>query len=1060
MLIQKINSPIKKVSKIFNIADIHIRLFKRKEEYLQVFHNLYAEIAKEFNSESIIVLTGDIVHTKSEMSPEMVEMVSDFFRTLANIGPTIVVAGNHDCNLNNSQRLDAISPIIKNIDHDGIFYLKKTGLYEMGDNIVFSNMSIFDKVENYIRSAYIDSERKKIALFHGVIDAAVTDTGFRLRDKKVTLDLFTGFDLVLIGDIHRHQVMQMKNESEKKPFVVYPSSLIQQNYGEIPEKHGMLIWNVDTGDYEFRKIKNRYGYITLEIDNGEVISGAENMPEFPRIRLAINNTSAAQLKNCLIQVREKYKPEEVTINRISGIKTDNADIAKLDLSKIRDVSFQDELISEYLARNFPVDQKTIDAALEINRTLNRKLPVQEITRNVLWKPKLFQFSNMFSYGENNVIDFSKMGGIVGLFSANASGKSSMLEALAFCLFDKCAKAFKASHILNNQKDKFSCELNFEINGVDYFIRKVGTKKDDKVNVKIDFWKSTPDGEIVDMKGEQRRDTSAVIRSYVGTYEDFMLTALSSQSNNANFVDLGQTERKDLLAQFMDVNVFDSLFEMGSDEIKGYSALLKEFQKRNFEQEMLDVETQLTTDKTQQSIVTLVRDSLIEDKKRHNDAIIELAKKLVEIDTSIMDIDSLNNVKHQREELITKLKKEVADLAEALAGKMSEFNVLKEQTEKISVKELEEKYEEFEKLENLAASVTAKRDELKIHVKHKLDKVNKLGELEYDPNCKYCMNNIFVKDAIQTKQEISDDMIEAKKLSDEKARLDSEIESRKSIHDEWDDYQSKKTQMQQVKVEALQINSKKSNLESRIVSFQNDLEKIEEKIVLYYHSKESIENNKKIEQQIKELKSKMTDVSAELERTEKELIKISSSILYLEKQKDSINRDIESFKEMEEKYVSYQYYLEAIKRDSIPYELISKAIPAIESEINNILNQIVDFTIMLDLDGKNINAKIVYDENRYWPLELTSGMERFISGLAIRVALLSVSNLPRPTFLAIDEGFSSLDPDNASNLPVLLDYLKSQFEFVLTISHMDYMRDFVDISLDLKKVDDYSKIIYN
>ena len=277
---------------------------------------------------------------------------------------------------------------------------------------------------------------------------------------------------------------------------------------------------------------------------------------------------------------------------------------------------------------------------------------------------------------------------------------------------------------------------------------------------------------------------------------------------------------------------------------------------------------------------------------------------------------------------------------------------------------------------------------------------------------------------------------------------------------WKNYQNKTSLMQQIKVEALQINSKKSNIDSRMVSLRNDLDRVNEKIDSYYRSKEAIESNKKIEEQIRELKSKMTDISIELERTEKELIKISSNILFLEKQKESINNDIQSFKEMEEKYASYQYYLEAIKRDGIPYELISKAIPAIESEINNILSQIVDFSIILDLDGKNINAKIVYDENRFWPLELTSGMEKFISGLAIRVALLSVSNLPRPTFLAIDEGFSSLDSDNSSNLPVLLDYLKSQFEFVLTISHMDYMRDFVDISLDLKKIDDFSKIVYN
>ena len=107
---------------------------------------------------------------------------------------------------------------------------------------------------------------------------------------------------------------------------------------------------------------------------------------------------------------------------------------------------------------------------------------------------------------------------------------------------------------------------------------------------------------------------------------------------------------------------------------------------------------------------------------------------------------------------------------------------------------------------------------------------------------------------------------------------------------------------------------------------------------------------------------------------------------------------------------YQYYSEAVNRDGIPYHLISLAIPQIEQEINNILIPIVDFVIKLDTDGKNINAYIVYDTDSFWPIELTSGMERFLSSLAIRSALINVSSLPRPNFLAIDEGFGVLDSD--------------------------------------------------
>ena len=102
--------------------------------------------------------------------------------------------------------------------------------------------------------------------------------------------------------------------------------------------------------------------------------------------------------------------------------------------------------------------------------------------------------------------------------------------------------------------------------------------------------------------------------------------------------------------------------------------------------------------------------------------------------------------------------------------------------------------------------------------------------------------------------------------------------------------------------------------------------------------------------------------------------------------------------------------------------------------------------------------MVYGENK-WPLEMCGGMERFISGLAIRVALINVCNLPRPNFLVIDEGFGTLDNENLQSLFLLFNYLKTQFDFVMIISHIDSMRDVVDNLIEIKKVDGFSHVKY-
>ena len=79
---------------------------------------------------------------------------------------------------------------------------------------------------------------------------------------------------------------------------------------------------------------------------------------------------------------------------------------------------------------------------------------------------------------------------------------------------------------------------------------------------------------------------------------------------------------------------------------------------------------------------------------------------------------------------------------------------------------------------------------------------------------------------------------------------------------------------------------------------------------------------------------------------------------------------------------------------------------------------------------------------------------------VRVGLINVSNLPRPNFLAIDEGFGNLDTNNLNSIFMLFDYLKTEFEYIMVISHIDLMRDITDNLLEISKQQGLSKVLYN
>lgn len=201
MKIKKIDIGFEKIRKIYHISDVHIRNLKRHKEYKIVFERTANAIKSSISNGDIIFLGGDIVHAKTDMTPELVQSVQEFFKIFADIAPTILITGNHDCNLNNKSRLDALTPIVNALNHPNLYYFKDSGVYHVADKH-FVVMSVFDKPKDFIKANQFDADYK-IALHHGAVDTAVTDIGFQLVNDNVNVKTFEGYDLTLLGDIHK-----------------------------------------------------------------------------------------------------------------------------------------------------------------------------------------------------------------------------------------------------------------------------------------------------------------------------------------------------------------------------------------------------------------------------------------------------------------------------------------------------------------------------------------------------------------------------------------------------------------------------------------------------------------------------------------------------------------------------------------------------------------------------------------------------------------------------------------------------------------------------------------
>ena len=1050
------------INKVYHLADLHIRNLQRHKEYKIIFKKFLKQVKEDNIEDSLIYIAGDIAHAKTEMSPELVHEISWFLSECAKLREVVLITGNHDCNLNNSHRLDVLTPIIENLRNNRIHYLRDTGVYNI-HNLTFCVYSILDNKENWPKGDTIDGENK-IVLFHGPVNKAQTDIGYTVSSNSFHVDMFDGFDMAMLGDIHKRQTF-----GEGYEHVAYAGSMVQQNHGELLENHGYLLWDIPTRTFTEHHIHNDYGFLTVDVVDGKIPQWVYDeigtkLPKHPRLRLRFTKTEASDMKRCITELKKLFKVQEVTVTRtdtIGQLKT-NTKINKNIVGNVREETFQNQLIRDYLQRQYLLEPEELDKIQEINTELNSQFSNHEFAENILWTPKNFEFSNMFSYGENNLVRFDRGQGIIGIFAPNASGKSSLFDALCFCIYDKTSRTTSSKNILNNRKDKFYCKFNFEIDGVNFYIERTAkwTRRGTNLKVDVNFWKEDA-GIMESLNGEQRRETNKNIEKYLGKFEDFVLTTLSLQGNNALFIDKSQSERKETLSQFIGVDIFDKLYQLASDENRDNATLIRKFKSDDFTQKLADIDTRLKENKNDYKLLELNQKALNEEDELLNKRLLSLNEKIVKLNSdsgvSIEELEKrLNNLKNKKESV----EKQKTSLQERLDHREKLHIDLDEILDKFDEEDLEEGITKLKRLQTDLTHVDTEIEKVNIKLESLYERKQHLDSHKYNEECDICMENS--KSILETKSEVETKIKDGEGyLQDfEKQKLDLniEIDSLKSYEKEWENLKEAKEKEDKIDREISTLINKLSTTETEEYKLQSQISQQEYLVQEYYKHEKQIQKNKEIRNDISGVREKITIVKDELKGYNTDILKLNGKISALQNQKETIEDRINEVKNLESQSKLYDYYLNALSRDGVSYELIEKALPMLEGEVNNILGQIVDFGMQLEIDGKNINAYLVYGDQR-WSLEMCSGMERFISGLAIRVALINVCNLPRPNFLVIDEGFGTLDSENLQSLFMLFTYLKTQFDFVMVISHIDSMRDVVDDLVEIKKEKGFSNVKY-
>jgi DNA repair exonuclease SbcCD ATPase subunit/DNA repair exonuclease SbcCD nuclease subunit len=1034
------------VAIIAHLADTHIKNLKYHYEYKIVFEQLYQTLRER--KVDYIVHCGDIAHTKTQISPEFVEMCSDFFRSLAEIAPTYIILGNHDGNLKNSSRQDALTPIVAALDLPQLHLLKNSGETHLNDEVCLNVLSVFDR-DSWSKPT--DNSKINIALYHGSISNCKTDTNWTMSFGEDDISIFDNFDFAMLGDIHRRQFL------DKEGRIWYPGSTVQQNHGETNDK-GALIWDIKSkDDWEIEPIvlQNPKPFVTVQLTPHGKIPKKTDVPQNARLRLvSTNNLPLNVMRRAIDIAKHRFKPESISfLNRASGQRGNVEEITDgLKTENLRDPKVQEELISEYL-KDHQVPSETLEKVYELNRTYNKIIEEkEEVSRNVNWKLSRFEFNNLFNYGKGNSVNFDKLNGVIGIFGKNFSGKSSIIDAALYTLFNTTSKNERKNlNVINQNCESGDGKLTIECNNKIYTIKRDSKKYikrlkgeetlEAKTDLNFEVYDPVTD-EVTSLNGVTRNQTDANIRKHFGTIDDFMVSSLASQHGALAFIEEGSTRRKEIIAKFLDLEIFENKFRMAKENSVEAKVLIKKHKNRDYNEEIDQCTSTLNAAQVSSMTLSLEHETFKIKKEKESGALQALQSQIDSAPRELIDIHNLMEQQKKGAITVVSLSSKIREQTEQIENKIAAVVELREARKIINHKKLTEDQVQIDELNQKLKEVQGKI--VNINRKEKLLSGIPCGDTF--PKCKFIRDaNVAVATLEQTQNEMSDANLLLSSLSPEVVRL--KLQEYNTLNNSIKTHESNITN--------LELSREKNKTTKAKTQFS--LKTITEKVTEYEENKEAIENLENLMEERKACKKRIQLLDVDIARSQEEVLKTVKLIGSCEQKLENLKEQKQEHADLQNSYAAYDLFMQCMHPNGIAYDVIKKKIPVINQEIARILANIVDFEIFFESFGNKFDIFIkhpLYDER---PIEMASGAEKTMAAMAIRLSLLSVSSLPTSDTFILDEPGTALDEENMEGFIRILELVKVYFKNVLLISHLDSLKDCVDMQIVIDKKDGFARV---
>lgn len=1034
------------IYKFVHLADVHWRGLSRHKEYRNSFEDAFKKMRAI--SPDAIFIVGDIVHSKTQgISPELISNLTWWFRELDSIAPTYITLGNHDGLITNLDREDAVSPIVNALNLNRTTLIKGAKKIEFDENVTINNFCPFD-LEGWDNISPT-LNKINIALFHGPVKGCSSDDDWEI-DADVDINFFKNYDFSMLGDIHKRQAL----DSEDR--VLYCGSTIQQNYGEGSGK-GFTVWEIKSKD-NFKhwhiEVDHEAPFVTLDWD-GSIVSLQQNANQHPNgSRFRIRTTEAinqSEIKQIYAILRETKNATEIVFK--NDIKNDLKQDFTLKLNgdlNLKDPKTISEMIVDYHSSS-NLDAELLNRVSEQSIQFCNNIEKIDGKTNCYWSIKKLEFDNTFGYGKGNVIDFETLDGITGIFGQNRVGKSSVCGTLMYALFNTTDRgAMPNLHVVNTRKGHCSASLTFGKNGKLYRIERQTVKKENRKKevhaaTNLNLFEVDNNGNIInDLCDEQRRETDKVLRDLIGTSDDFLLTSFAAQGEMNSFIEQKATLRKNILTRFLELDIFDQINEMAKSESQGIRHFIKNMPNRDYIGSILKENNSIDS-------LTSKRESLKSELEVIQDSVKKLELYLVtRTDSDKYTPQELREQESRFSILLNELevyKQKILRFESEITDIESKISKIEDLRQNFPIEDLKESLKEFRSLEMQITNVCHESDKEKQKQKNLNKQVKILSDVPCNDEYPACP---FIVDAHRAKQALSLSNSRLGEIEKELENLKLRFKKNTIIDleekiDRYDDFLRKQGNY---KVQKSNLEVAKSELFAKISNVESLIKNIASKIT---EMKSNLSTDDSA-QQVMKIRAELEDLKKSEKTIQNELISISEKIGLSQSNAEKLVEEQQKMKEATEQCAVYDLIIQATSKNGIPLNIIRQRLPIINSEIASILQNVSGFTVELEsADGSSdMDIYINYGDSRRI-IECSSGMEKMMASLAIRVALSNVSQLPKSDVFIIDEGFGALDASNIEACNRFLESLKKWFRCILIISHVDAVKDSVDNILEISRI---------